>query len=221
MNPPALSKASDESQPRRPGRPKDNEAREQFLDAAVSLFSRQGVSATTLAHIAREVGVTSAMIHYHFSNREQLLDAVTVERILPFVHALHAPLHTDDMSDPAAILHAMADCLLDHVFQHSWLAPMWLSDVGSTSGELCQRIMPHVPFDRVNQLTAAIAAAQARGTINQNLQPHLIFMSMVGLILLPFASLDDCRSLHPGADFSNDALRRHAKAAVDNLLRPI
>jgi len=146
---------------------------------------------------------------------------ITTERFLPFVHALHAPLHTDDMSDPVAILRAMAECLLEHVFKHEWLAPMWLSDVSSGSGELCQRIMPHVPAARVHQLTEAIAAAQVRGEINPGLQPHLIFMSIVGLVLLPFASLKDCRELHPGADFSNEALRRHAMGAVDNLLRPL
>lgn len=220
MTTPTPSRAPHDK-PGRPGRARQTATREQFLDAAVVLFSRQGVAGTTLAHIAREVGVTSAMVHYHFANREQLLDAVCNEKLLPFVHALHAPLHTDNMDDPVAILQAMAVCLLEQVVSQPWLAPMWLSDVGSTSGELCQRVMPHVPVEQVNQLTAAIAAAQARGTINPHLQPHLIFMSMVGLVLLPFASLDDCRSLHPHADFSPETLRRHAVAAVDNLLRPL
>lgn len=204
----------------RAGRPRNAISREQFLDAAVSLFSRQGVAATTLAHIAREVGVTSAMVHYHFASREQLLDAVVNERILPFVHALHDPIRSEAMHDPAAIMHAMAECLIDHVLRQPWLAPMWLADIGSAAGELCQRVMPHVPADRVDQLTAAIAAAQARGEINPALQPHLIFMSMVGAVLLPLASIEDCREFHPGADFSPEALRRHAAAAVDNLLRP-
>jgi AcrR family transcriptional regulator len=195
-------------------------SRDQFLDAAVVLFSRQGVAATTLAHIAKEVGVTSAMVHYHFANRDQLLDAVVNERILPFVHALHEPIQAESMHDPLGILHAMADCLLDHVLRQPWLAPMWLSDIGSASGELCQRVMPHVPVARVNLLTEAIAAAQARGEINPNMAPHLIFMSMVGVALLPLASLNECRACHPDADFSVEALRRHVLGTVNNLLRP-
>lgn len=202
------------------GRPRNVVSREQFLDAAVDLFSRQGVAATTLAHIAKEVGVTSAMVHYHFANRDQLLDEVTKERILPFVHALHAPLFTDAIADPVAILHAMADCLIDHAIRLPWLAPMWLSDIGSPAGELCQRVMPHVPIDRVSLLTAAIVAAQQRGEINPGLLPHLIFMSMVGAVLLPLASVGPCAQVHPGADFNIEALRKHAAAAVDNLLRP-
>lgn len=204
----------------KPGRRKGSATREQFLDAAVSLFSQQGVAATTLAHIAKQVGVTTAMVHYHFSNRDQLLDAVVAERILPFVHALHAPLQSDAIDNPVAILRAMADCLVDHVTQKPWLASMWLSDVGSATGELGQRVIPHVPVDRVHQLTAAIAAAQSRGEINPNLQPHLIFMSMVGLVLLPLASIAQSREIHPAADFSADALRRHVTGALDNLLRP-
>ena len=206
--------------PSKAGRPRNAVSREQFLDAAVSLFSRQGVAATTLAHIAREVGVTSAMVHYHFANRDQLLDEVTKERLLPFVHALHEPLYTEVVNDPVAALHAMADCLIEQAIRLPWLAPMWLSDVGSPAGELSQRVMPHVPIDRVNLLTAAIVAAQARGEINPRLLPHLIFMSMVGAVLLPLASVGTCEQVHEGADFSIEALRNHAMAAVDNLLRP-
>jgi len=204
----------------RSGRPRRHLTRDQFLDAAVSLFGRQGVAATTLAHIAKDVGVTTAMVHYHFANREQLLDAVAAERIQPFIDALHAPITPKALHDPVAILHAMAQCMLDHVLRMPWLAPTWLSDIGSTSGELCQRVLPYVPMARVNQLTAAIAAAQARGEIDSRLLPHMIFTSIAGLVLLPFASVDPCNELHPDADFSTDALRHHVISTVDNLLRP-
>jgi TetR/AcrR family transcriptional regulator len=206
--------------PARPGRPRKAASREQFLDAAVDLFGRQGVAATTLANIAKEVGVTSAMVHYHFANRDQLLDAVVSERILPFVVAIHDPIKLEALHDPAQVFREMAECMIEHVLRLPWLASTWLSDVGSTSGELCQRVMPHVPLDRVEQLTAATVAAQARGEFNPHLLPHMVFMSMAGLVLLPFASITTCCEVHPDADFSTDAMRRHVMSAVEKLLRP-
>jgi TetR/AcrR family transcriptional regulator len=204
----------------RPGRPKKAASREQFLDAAVALFSRQGVSATTLAHIAREVGVTSAMVHYHFASREQLLDAVVAERIRPFLDAMWGLITPEGLADPIEVLRDTAACIFDHCLRLPWLAPMWLADTASPNGELGQRVMHIVPVDKVQQLTAGIQAAQASGKLDPRLQPHMIFMTMVGVVLVPFATLDNCCQLHPDADFSTDALRHHVMSAVDNLLCP-
>lgn len=205
---------------RRPGRPRNSASREQFLDAAVHLFSTQGIAATTVAHIAREVGVTSAMVHYHFASRDLLIDAIVAERIQPFLNAMWAPLFRDGPIDPVAVLQENADCILDHVLTLPWMAPLWLADISSPEGELSQRVMQHMPAERIIQLTDAIQAAQQRGEINPHLQPHMIFMTMVGLILVPFASLGQCRMLHKDADFSAEALRRHAKHALTALLQP-
>ncbi|KAA1337047.1 TetR/AcrR family transcriptional regulator, partial [Escherichia coli] len=77
----------DNSEPRRPGRPRGGKrvtaSREQLLDIALNLFSRQGIANTSLNAIAREAGVTPAMLHYYFNSREQLLDAMIEERFLP------------------------------------------------------------------------------------------------------------------------------------------
>ena len=205
---------------RKPGRPKSAASREQFLDAAVTLFARQGVAATTLAHIAKEVGVTSAMVHYHFANRDQLLDAVADERIRPFLDVMWGLITPESLKDPVKVLRDTAECIFDHCQRLPWLAPLWLADTASPNGELGQRVMQHLPIDKVQQLTTGIEAAQAKGTLNAHLLPHMIFMSMVGLVLMPFATQANCIQVHPDADFSTEALRHHVMCSVDNLLCP-
>ena len=67
-----------------PGRPAaslERNARELLLTAATELFAQQGVAATTFAMIAKRAGLTPAMVHYYFQDREQLLDVVVEERI--------------------------------------------------------------------------------------------------------------------------------------------
>lgn len=204
----------------RRGRTKRSAAREQFLDAATHLFGSRGVAATTIAHIAREVGVTSAMVHYHFASRDQLLDAVVAERIRPFLDALWAPVTPAALKDPVRVLQGIAACVLDHVLTLPWLASVWLSDIASSAGELRQRVMHHLPTEAIQHLTAAIQAAQQRGEIDARLQPHMIFMTLVGIVLVPFVTLDACSEVHPDADLSSEALRRHVVSAVDNLLVP-
>ena len=66
--------------PRRPGRPsgvkKGVDKRELLLDAALKLFAQSGIAETPLSMIAKEAGVTTAMLHYYFNTREQLLEKV-------------------------------------------------------------------------------------------------------------------------------------------------
>lgn len=205
---------------RKPGRPKSAASREQFLDVAVTLFARQGVAATTLAHIAKEVGVTSAMVHYHFANREQLLDAVVAERIMPFLDAMWGLITPASLQDATQLLRDTARCIFDHCLRLPWLAPLWLADTASETGELGQRIMHSLPVEKIQHMTEAIIAAQADGRIESKLLPHMIFMSMVGLVLMPFATLKNCIQVHPDADLSTEALCHHVMSSVDNLLCP-
>lgn len=54
--------------------------REPPLDAALKLFAQYGIAETPLSMIAKEAGVTTAMLHYYFKTREQLLDVMIDER---------------------------------------------------------------------------------------------------------------------------------------------
>lgn len=51
-----------------------------ILDAAMQLFSQQGVAATTLDDIARAAGVTRGAIYWHFAGKEELYYTLVQER---------------------------------------------------------------------------------------------------------------------------------------------
>lgn len=57
--------------------------RERILDTAERLFSQQGYAATSLRQIIGEAEVNLAAIHYHFGNKEELLDEVVLRRAGP------------------------------------------------------------------------------------------------------------------------------------------
>jgi AcrR family transcriptional regulator len=66
---------------RRPGSRGPREERgvtiAQIQAAARASFAKNGWAGTSLRAIAREVGVDPALVHYYFSSKEELLDAVT------------------------------------------------------------------------------------------------------------------------------------------------
>ena len=52
------------------------ETRQHILDVAIILFSQHGVSATSLADIARAAGVTRGAIYWHFKNKSELFNEI-------------------------------------------------------------------------------------------------------------------------------------------------
>jgi TetR/AcrR family acrAB operon transcriptional repressor len=62
--------------------------RDSILDAAEKLFVEQGVSRTTLQHIATAAGVTRGAIYWHFDDKGALFNAMMERATLPFECAL-------------------------------------------------------------------------------------------------------------------------------------
>ncbi|MBB82322.1 MAG: hypothetical protein CL931_00745 [Deltaproteobacteria bacterium] len=67
------------------------DTRDRILAAATRLYAAPEAGGPALRAIAREGGVNSALIHYHFGSREGLLEAVLVRALDP-VQALRTPL---------------------------------------------------------------------------------------------------------------------------------
>jgi AcrR family transcriptional regulator len=70
-------------------------ARERILRAAVRAIARDGIDGLRIARIATEAGVSSALVHYHFADREQLL-AETID----YSYARAAEVRIEDAAEP-------------------------------------------------------------------------------------------------------------------------
>jgi AcrR family transcriptional regulator len=59
--------------------------REQILDGALAVFARQGFSATSIKAVAREAGISSpALLYHYFESKDALLRAVIERNAPPF-----------------------------------------------------------------------------------------------------------------------------------------
>jgi TetR/AcrR family acrAB operon transcriptional repressor len=73
--------------------------RDSILDAAEKLFAEQGVSRTTLQHIASAAGVTRGAIYWHFLDKGALLRAMLERAKMPLEEALLL-LDANENGDP-------------------------------------------------------------------------------------------------------------------------
>ncbi len=175
---------------RRRGRPTGvhhGEPRALLLDVALLLFARRGIMETTLGAIAREAGVTPAMVHYYFKTREQLLDVLIDERFVP-LRARLGSAFADSNAEPAEALRAFVEGLVAVAEQNPWFATLWIREVISEGGLLRQRIAER--FGDANQKASIerIEQWQKEGKLNPHLEPSLLFVSLFGLTLLPLAA---------------------------------
>jgi TetR/AcrR family transcriptional regulator len=213
--------AADESvQPaaaKRPGRPlgsaRGPEQRSLLLDTALVLFARQGIADTTLAAIAREAKVTPAMVNYYFTSREQLIDGLIEDRFLPVKAALGGVFqkHPDD---PVAAITELTQKFVEVATANPWFAPLWLRGIISHDGLLKQRMHARVGDDDQRAALLCIKKWQRDGLLNAELEPALLFMSLMGLTILPLAAIMTRKIGPENKPVDARAIARHAIALL-------
>lgn len=219
--PPNPPKATASPDARRPGRPAaaraDAGQRDRLIDAAVTLFARHGVAATSTKAIAAEAGVTPALVHYYFREREQLLEAVFEERLLPLVDQVFSgapPASDGPPPDVSTLIQGLAGRLIRVASATPWFPGLWIREIVGVEGQLRERLVQRVATQRATLITGPLMAAQARGQLNPGLEPALVMVSLIGLTLLPLATTHIWQRL-PGAEaIDTDTLVRHVTALL-------
>lgn len=209
-----MSALKDNSEPRRPGRPRGGKrvtaSREQLLDIALLLFSRQGIANTSLNAIAKEAGVTPAMLHYYFNSREQLLDAMIEERFLPLRSRI-GTLFADNPDCPVQTLTQMVKVLAELAEEHHWFAPLWMQEVIGEMPVLRTHLQARFGDDKYQATIATIKGWQREGKLNRELAPELLFTTLLSLVLVPFSRMRNDERLNA---LSPEIIVRHALAVI-------
>jgi AcrR family transcriptional regulator len=55
---------------------KSEESRAQVIDAAITVLADKGITRTSVQEIADAAGISKGSVHYHFANKEELLERV-------------------------------------------------------------------------------------------------------------------------------------------------
>ncbi|WP_069261402.1 TetR/AcrR family transcriptional regulator [Paraburkholderia nodosa] len=201
----------------------DLDMRERLLASATQLFGEQGIAATTMAQIAEAAGVTSAMVHYYFTNREKLLDAVVEERIarsIAFVWESVDSADSDLSQDPHALVEELVARLFDVTARMPWLPPLWLREIVNEGGLLRERMLKRLPTEQLQRFAARVNEAQRDGSVNAELEAPLLFISILALVMLPLATSKLWQSVRGFPKIEREALHRHVSALLSAALRP-
>jgi AcrR family transcriptional regulator len=206
---------------RSPGRPVtgvDGDARERLLTAATELFALEGVAATSFAAIAKRAGLTPAMMHYYFKDRDHLLDGVVEEKIAPMIASVWSPVNPD--AAPAEMLRGVVERLVEGIERMPWIPSTWMREVLNEGGLLRSRVLRKLPFDKVRVVSEAVARAQAKGEIQADLDPVLIVFSTLGLVMMHLATAPFFAAVFHRREPNAQTIGRHITALLQNGLQP-
>jgi len=205
------------AEPRRPGRPRADEAnqRERLLDAAVVCFAGDGIAATSLRTIALKAGVTPALVHYYFGSKEQLVEAFIAERMTPVAAALRESLLAAG-PDPRALMAAFVRGMHDLVARFPWWPALWVREVLNEKGALRDVLLKQIAPQVAQLVAGALADAQKRGELAADLDPRLTMVSLMGLTMMPLAAEHIWRRVFAADDVDHDVLLRHTLALLDH-----
>lgn len=205
------------SPPRRPGRPAQREGqenqRERLLDIGQTLLAGQGAPYVTMAAITKAAGITPSAAHYYFKTREQLLDALLEERIMP-VRSYFEGVFEATPDDPVATMSNFVQRLVALNTKHPWFGPFWIREMISEDPALAERVKLRFGERKNSVVIGTLQRWQKEGRINPDLEPLLIFTSVIGLTLLPLAMRPKLEPDTFHSKVNEEQIIRHATALL-------
>jgi len=159
--------------------------RDSILDAAERLFVEQGVSRTTLQHIATAAGVTRGAIYWHFDDKGALFNAMMERAILPLEAEMQV-LDQAESDDPlgdlrnymlAVLRRTVEDPGARRVFE---IATLKVEFVGEMDAVRQRR--QHSMGNWMTRAERRLRGAAERGLIGRDVEPAQAALAMWTMI---------------------------------------
>ena len=58
-----------------------NKTKEKVIETAIIMFNQEGTSSISTNHLAKELGISTGNLYYHFKNKEEIIRAI-LEKIV-------------------------------------------------------------------------------------------------------------------------------------------
>jgi len=158
--------------------------RREIADVALRLWSAQGFDATSVASVAREVGISKGTFYLYFETKQALLEEVMRRNsLVPVVRDLAARLGDESLE---VAVRAFVRAAWDHLDQRRELILLALGEMPSHL-EQAQQVAEHV-LAPANQLIEAYLSRHLGPERSGELSLLIAGRSLLGMVLFSFLS---------------------------------
>jgi len=180
---------------RRPGRPAAHdrpETRDALLDAAGRLCGLHGAGAVSLRRIAADAGVTPAMVHYYFGDKEGLYDAMLERTFGRLVERVRSVVGRRDAAEahgePGGPLRDLLGVMTHAFAEEPWIPALVVREVLAEGGRFRERFIRGYASRMAELLPGLMRREIAAGRFRTDLDPSLAFLSFMGMTVMPFVA---------------------------------
>lgn len=195
---------------------RDAEAtQQQILDAAELEFARHGLYGARLSAIAASAGVTTAMIHYYFENKEGLYKAALRRPATELATELEK-LKLDELPATQA-LETIIRAAIAYEARRPHRQMLWFQEANQNQGEYFKLLQEH--FTNVHDyLLRILKRGIAEGSF-RDLDPQLTTLHIISVCIFYFTVHENWKHMTPEFDrLSNEAIEHHTQAAIQFVL---
>ena len=175
---------------RPPGRPaaaQRPDVRDALLEATGRLIVETGASDLSLRRVAAEAGVTPAMVHYYFNDKDGLYEAMlerAVRRILERVQTIAST--PDESGPPHQPIADLLRILTTTLSENPWIPILVVREVLSEGGRFRDRFIENYASRMAELLPRLMRTEVEHHRFREDLDPQLAFLSFMGMTVFPF-----------------------------------
>ena len=156
--------------------------REQILEEAVKLFSRNGFDRTTVREIARAAGINEATIYKHFETKEALFDAI-IEGFIEFGSQLMGHTAPREIGPLPETISAVARGLLGHLTRDTTLPRLMLYSA-LQGHSLSERFYKEITSAILKQIEEKLRRGQLEGIYRSAVDPFIAARAFLGNLII-------------------------------------
>jgi TetR/AcrR family transcriptional regulator, fatty acid metabolism regulator protein len=153
--------------------------RRAILDAAITVFARQGFHTARVSDVAAEAGVAYGLVYHYFDSKDQMLNELFSERWQLLLEASHEVQETD--ASPRDKLAGVANFIIESYRHEPELMKVIIVEVTRAANSFGRTHLPEIR--KAYDLVAGIVAdAQRTGEFRDDVDPNFSAMVFYGAI---------------------------------------
>jgi len=153
--------------------------RRNILDAAITVFARQGFHSTRVSDIADEAGVAYGLVYHYFDSKDEVLNELFTERWSLLLTAIEeADASTES---PRSKLAAVAAFIVDSYQHNPELMKVIIVEVTRAANSFGRTHLPEIRR-AYDSITKIVAEGQEKGAFRRDIDPAFASMSFYGAI---------------------------------------
>jgi len=162
-----------------------NETESRILEAAQTVFVREGTREAKLKEIAEEADVNQALLHYYYRDKKTLADTVFEKVASEFFPQLEAILNADQTVEEK--VRTFVPKYINLIQENPYLPSYIVGELNRNPAELKDRVrsLDLAPFEKLGPLDQQLKRRAEEGTL-QPISAQQFVVNLVSLCVFPF-----------------------------------